>query len=163
MSSLFKTIVLVCTALSIFSSCSIKEKGFDKALIKGTWHGSASYKLISEYKVYSLQLEDSLTKHIDTMIVIHDILLDVSKDEARFYGFNDISSAPYKYHWDEDRLAFQKGIPANMNIESESFSIKPYLYHPSSDIIKLDADSLVMNLSVYTDKWNEYLFKLKRK
>lgn len=160
----FELPLLVCVTCFLCISCSSKNKNNkpDKGAVQGTWKGTAGYKLISEYKVYTPLLEDSLTKLRDSMIVMPDVVLDVAKEELRFYGLKDLSSVVYKHHWEEDQLILQRGIPVERSIQSTSLPLEVFSNPPSTHILKLDADSLVMQLAVYTGSWNDYLLKLKR-
>ena len=150
--------------LVVCSSCSLKDRQPDKSLIPGTWKGTASYKQIYERKTYSPALEDSLTTIADSTILIRDILLDVNKDEVRVLGFHPVLASFYFYRWEEETLMFQKKMPPGQIVKDSSgnSAITAYIRTPQAEVLKLDADSLVLHLHVYATDWTEYTVRLKR-
>lgn len=164
---LFAFIVLVLAVFVISSSCSFnKEQQLDKDLLQGTWRGTLTYKQLNEVKTYAPMLEDSLTTLVDTMIVIPDVGIDIAKTETRFWNIDPFSSSVFLYEWDKNKLTFQKK-KMNKRIPDTASSISTYVLEysepPYAIVQKLDNDSLVLQLAIYSDSWNEYLLKLKRK
>jgi hypothetical protein len=162
-----KTILFAGTILFSFADCSMDHKPHKDPII-GTWKGTASYKQISEFKVYAPLLEDSLTQLTGSMIVIPDVVMNIAREEVRFWNMQSISTSIYVYEREKNNLNFQKktdhtGSTKNKTSGVHTITAISLADSPSAIITKLDADSLVLQLTVYGDGWNDYTLRLKRK
>lgn len=112
-------------------------------------------------------LEDSLTTLVDTTIVIPDVGIDIAKTEARFWNIQPLNSSIFLHEWDKKTVKFQKKKETNNVVSSSSHTLVSSsaggVFEPYAVITKLDSDSLVLQLAVFTESENQYLLKLKRK
>jgi len=160
-------------ALTIFFLCTCSFKEQDKqleqetwnyALLKGTWQGEMSCTHMFESKMFSPMIEDSVTKIVDSVYVIKNVIVDFGKEKAHFYGVKNNVASSYHYTLEEGTLLFETPPPQNSSSGEETLVVFVSSGEPEGAIDKLDEDSLIMKINVFKkDQMITNRFKLKRR